>query len=324
MAEKETETPTNPEKEMSLLSHLDELRVRLIISVVALIVFTSISFFWAQDVLEILTLPTKGVKPRVVATVTDPDVAVVFVDPADGTLRVDVEAIQKLNRMEAMIFQLSSSDEDGETSKTLALETGTDLPSLIYLSPMDPFLMPLRVALIMGILLSLVVWVWQIWLFVKPGLTDKESRVVRPLLVGAIVLFPIGASFAYGMFYFIIPLMESWAVSNIETQYNIRDYIKLMTNMMIVFGFIFELPMVIAMLARIGIVTPAFLTHYRRHIYVGLAVLAMLITPADPWTMLMALIPLVVLFEVSVWIAKAMALMRKRDIDEGSGEGDAA
>ena len=55
-----------------------------------------------------------------------------------------------------------------------------------------------------------------------------------------------------------------------------------------------------------------------------LAVVAMLITPADPWTMLMALIPLVVLFEVSVWIAKAMALMRKRDIDEGSGEGNAA
>ena len=70
------------------------------------------------------------------------------------------------------------------------------------------------------------------------------------------------------------------------------------------------------LMARVGIVTPAFLRHYRRHIYVGLAFLAMFMTPADPWTMLAALIPLIGLFEASIFIAAAMALIRARDEEE--------
>ena len=110
----------------------------------------------------------------------------------------------------------------------------------------------------------------------------------------------------------------------IATLYTIRDYMKLMTNMMIVFGVIFELPLVVAVLSRIGIVTPAFLRHYRRHIYVGLAVVAMVITPADPFSMLIALIPLLILFEASVWLSQIMFLMRGRDFEDADEPDSAA
>jgi sec-independent protein translocase protein TatC len=90
--------------------------------------------------------------------------------------------------------------------------------------------------------------------------------------------------------------------------------------MMIVFGIIFELPLVVALLARVGVATPEFLKQYRRHIYVGLAFAAMILTPADPITMIVAYIPLLVLFEVSIWIAQVMALMRRNDEEAAEEE----
>ena len=236
-------------------------------------------------------------------------------DPDGGIVVKNPEFLLEADRSSPLIFEFASGGDEG-TSQALVLGLAAKalpLSGLNYTSPLDPFMMRLKVSLILAILISLPVWVWQIWLFVAPGLTDKEKRVVRPMLIGAIGLFPLGASFAYVMLYLIFSVMLTYQVEGIVALYSIDKYFKLMTNMVIVFGFIFELPLIIAMLARVGIVTPAFLRHYRRHIYIVLALVSMLVTPGDPWSMIAALIPLFGLFEISIWIAGVMAMLRRAD-----------
>lgn len=305
-------------KELTLLGHLDELRTRLIWSVSALVVSTLGCLFFAAPALEFLIRPVTVLAAASAEPAETEEVdQVAFVVGADGTVRLEgPENLRELEQIERLALVLLPTQDD-PTTRTVDIigQGGRKRGGMIYHRPLDPLMMQLKVAVVMGILISLVVWVWQIWLFVAPGLTVKEKSVVRPLLAAAIVLFPIGAAFAYWMFFLIIQVMQRYVVSGIETLYTVQDYLKVMTNLMIAFGFIFELPLVIALLARIGIVTPAFLRHYRRHIYVGLAVVSMLITPADPFSMLMALAPLLLLFEVSVLVAGPMSRMRADDAE---------
>jgi Tat protein translocase TatC len=304
----------NPSRELTLIGHLDELRVRLIIGVTVLFLTTLVSMYFSRPVLGMLLAPLESGEPiskdgRILALSADSNGAVrASMIPAD---RVE-------DRSAAVVWYIPA--QDGATTRTFTMARGGLSAQMV--SPVDPFLMPLKVALVMGILLALPVCVWQIWLFVAPGLTDKEKRVVRPMLVGSIFLFPVGAAFAYAMFFFIMPAMSGWAIGGVQTNYNVRDYLKMMTTMMIVFGFIFELPLIVAMLARVGIVTPAFMRHYRGHIYVVLSIFAMLATPADPISMIAALVPLIVLFEISIYIAGVMKALRDREeakLDEEIG-----
>lgn len=306
-------------REMSLLGHIDELRTRLIISLATLVISVIVCFFFADQTLEILIRPAQLTLDF--SAEPDPDQRIDALNLAvarDGQARViDAEKLFAATEFELNQLNLVLVDQDGDTSGTLInipFGDGKSTKSnIVYDSPIDPLMVQFKVALIMGILISLIVWVWQIWLFIEPGLTDKEKRVVGPMLVWAIFLFPLGALFAYGMVFLIVPMMNTYVVPGIDPLYNIGKYLKLLTTMMIVFGFIFELPVVLGLLARIGVVTPAFLTHYRRHIWVGLAVVAMLVTPADPVSMMVALVPLIALFELSVVISRPMALLRQRD-----------
>ncbi len=306
-------------KELTLLGHLDELRTRLIWSVSALVLTTLGSMFFAAPVLEFLIRPVTimAAASAEPAEIEESDQVSLVVGDDGSVSLAGPENLRELDQIDHLVLELLPTQNDPTTRTVDIIGQGRrKRGGMIYHRPLDPLMMQLKVAIVMGILISLVVWVWQIWLFVAPGLTVKEKSVVRPLLAAAIVLFPIGAAFAYWMFFLIIQVMQQYVVSGIETLYTVQDYLKVMTNLMIAFGFIFELPLVIALLARIGIVTPAFLRHYRRHIYVGLAVVSMLITPADPFSMLMALAPLLLLFEVSVLVAGPMSRMRAREYDD--------
>lgn len=322
---KEKETVSR-EREMTLLGHLDELRTRLIICVGALLVSVIACFFVAQPVLEFLVLP---VSRLVKHAPPEPDEKViartVLVDAETGEMKFQhPEILQKLDKIDHLQVVFVMNDDAGTTFAGPAIGGNPfKTTNIIYSRPFDSVLMPLKVAVVMGIFISLGVWIWQIWLFIKPGLTDKEIRVVRPMLGGAVFLFPLGAAFAYGMFFLVMRVMQNYALSSIETLYTIQDYLKVMTNMMIVFGFIFELPLVIAVLSRVGIVTPELLKHYRRHIYVFLAFVAMIVTPADPYSMMIAFVPLIGLFELSVLISRPMALLKRQadeedDVEEGA------
>lgn len=320
MASTNLEEETNPERELTLIGHLDELRMRLIICVATLFVAVLASFFVANPVLEILIEPVKSLlgpdksHNKLLVLVADPG--------ASGGLKLAPgERLQEKEEHLRAIHIVLPAAENAGTTKTL---TVGDRSNLIYTKPLDPVMMLFKVAIVMGILLSLFVWVWQVWGFIAPGLTLNERKVVKPMLLGGLVLFPLGAIFAYFMLYMVIQIMQTYIVAGIDTLYTIADYLKLMTTMMIVFGIIFELPLVVALMARVGIVTPAFLTMYRKHIWVGLALAAAILTPADPFTMLIAYVPLLLLFELSVIIARFMYLLRAEDEESEPDEASPA
>lgn len=316
---KKRQSAQHAEKEMSLLDHLDELRTRLIIGIVALIVAVAVSWSISRPVLEMIIQPvTRLVKTAPVELQSGAETPLGLIVEPDGAVRVNYpERLAGLERLEEFYLIVPPSDDDSTTIVLALVGAGVSRGAkMIFTGPVDPLLMRLKVAIVLGILVSMFVWIWQIWLFIAPGLTDKERGVVRPMLLGAVLLFPLGAYFAYRMIFLIIVMMQRYVVTGVETLYTAHDYLKFMTTMMIVFGFIFELPLVVAIMARLGIVTPALLNQYRRHIYVGLAVVSMLITPADPYTMIMAFVPLVGLFELSILIAKPMAMLHERGQDD--------
>jgi len=308
------------ENEMSLVGHLTELRTRIIICLLAVALGVGISFFLAKPVLQTLTMPIEALK-------TEPgrEQELVIQVGADGVMRVKdpreapakgpKSAPPTLDQLSHKRFRMDWMADKAKNFPAATLEIGEAPKQKFYYShPLDPVMMQLKVALIMGLLFALPVLLWQIWLFVTPGLTSKERRIIKPLLVGALILFPLGAAFAFSMIKFVLMLMQTYQIHNVDPLLNIFDYLSLLCNLMLVFGFIFEIPLILAIAARIGLVTPQFLSQYRRHAYVVLSIAAMILSPGtDPITMILSLIPLVVLYELSVAISKPMARMHQRE-----------
>ena len=308
------------EREMSLIGHLDELRTRLIISILALFACVFLAFFVSHPVLEFLTRPIRRLE-------RDPgqDQELFLRAEADGTLRMtglrgsDGALIQgpiDPRRLSTHRFWIEFDQDAGTTVTTHAQPIGPPpRHGVYYRKPFDAFMVPLKVSLMLGFLLALPIVLHQVWLFIKPGLRATERKVVRSLLTGAIFLFPLGAMFAFFMVAMVMQMLQRYAPPAIEPLFGIHEYLSVMIMMMVVFGILFELPLVAALASRVGLVTPAMLIHYRRHAYVVLALMAMVLTPADPFSMIMALIPLMLLYEVSILVARPMAYRHQRDLD---------
>lgn len=292
----------NSEGEMSLVDHLGELRVRLIVSLSALVVCTMLAFPLSRPVLEFLTAPVADLEPRIPADRPPLRIQV----EADGRLRLeDVPEIKDAAELKHRPVMLVFPAVDGApTTAGVSVPIGAQGPKLRYPSPLDPFMMLFKVALILGVLAALPIILWQVWLFVRPGLTIKEQKVVRPLLVGGFFMFILGAAFAYGMAQMVLVVMQGYQLDNVEANYDISKYLSLLTTMMLIFGVIFEMPLALVIATRIGLIETRMLTKYRRHSYVGLSVAAMLLTPADPFSMLAAYFPMLGLFELSVLLCK--------------------
>lgn len=304
---------------MSLVGHLTELRTRIIVCLLALILGVVGCFFVSKPILDFLTEPIKKLEQEpgrreVLKLMVNPDGSLRISDPRVAKIDLD-----KISQKRLEIVWLPSPEQKMSTA-TLNWG-GKATQSLYYQKPMDPIMMLLKVALIGGILLALPILIWELWKFIQPGLKKKEQKIVKPLLGGAIFLFPLGAAFAYFMIQLVLKVMQAYAVENVSPLLNVFDYISLLFNMMLIFGVIFEIPLALAIASRIGLITPAFMIRYRRHAYVVLAMAAMIISPgADPFTMIIALFPLIALYEVSIALAIPMARLHSRDQEEEEDE----
>ncbi|MCE5229897.1 twin-arginine translocase subunit TatC [bacterium] len=306
----------NSEREMSLVGHLSELRVRLIISIAALFVAICLSLFVAGPVLDLLTFPIHNLK-------REPGrdrVLTIHVAP-DGTFKIPPSELAQFDPAKISHRQVNYVYFDADKKTTATLSVGEPTNQGVYArNPLAGFLIPLKVAFIVGILLALPVILYQIWLFVAPGLKPKERQLVKPLLFGAVFLFPIGAMFAFMMVSMMMKVLQHYMPPSIEPLIGIDEYLSLLTTMMVVFGVIFELPLIVALGARIGIVTPEMLARNRRIAYVVLTIAAAIITPADPFSMIVGLVPMVLLYELSIIAARPMARMRRGDSEETEAE----
>jgi sec-independent protein translocase protein TatC len=161
----------------------------------------------------------------------------------------------------------------------------------------------------------LPVIIYQVWAFLAPALYKHEKRVVLPVIFGAILLFVSGVALS---FYVVLPLAIGWlmgiakSTDALEPMITYREYFSFAVNMSLAFGLCFELPIVILLLATLGLVTPEFLRRYRRHALVLCVVTGALLSPGDLiWTTMLLAAPLYLLYELSV-ILTALVYRRRR------------
>ncbi|HKH42558.1 MAG TPA: twin-arginine translocase subunit TatC [Solirubrobacterales bacterium] len=170
----------------------------------------------------------------------------------------------------------------------------------------EPFTTTVTISAYAAIVISLPVILYQAYAFVLPALTTRERRVVVPFLIMVPVLFVAGVVFGY---FVVLPAATKFLLNFNENQFNIevraRDYYSFFTLTLGVMGLIFQLPIGILAVTRLGIVTPDQLAKNRRYAYVVLIVLAMLLPGTDPITMLIEAVPLIVLYEGSVLLSRA-------------------
>jgi sec-independent protein translocase protein TatC len=187
---------------------------------------------------------------------------------------------------------------------------------LKYTHPADPFSVLISASFTIGIVLALPVILYQVWAFLAPALYKHEKRVVLPVIFGAIALFVSGVSLS---FYVVLPLAIGWLMKiaantdALEPMITYRDYFSFAVNMSLAFGLCFELPIVILLLATLGIVTPEFLRKYRRHALVLCVVAGALLSPGDlVWTTILLAAPLYLLYELSVVLTVIVYRRRRK------------
>ena len=179
-----------------------------------------------------------------------------------------------------------------------------DLEPLTF-SPTEPFFTTLKLSIYGGILLALPILLYQIYAFVLPAFSPGERRVVLPMLLMVPVLFIAGTVFAY---YVIMPPALNFLLSFNADQFNIEvranEYYGFFVLTLIGIGLLFQIPVGVLAVTRLGIVTPQQLAKNRKYAVLIIAVVAMLLPGTDPVTMLLAMAPLYLLFEVSIQLAR--------------------
>ena len=191
-----------------------------------------------------------------------------------------------------------------------------DNHGLIFTGPMDKFIAQLKVAVMAGAIISCPVWLYQVWMFVAPGLYTHERKYSAMFIAAGTILFLTGVAFVY---YLVMPMAFKFLFTVGGTidkpMISIKEYMSFFTTMTLVFGAAFELPLIITLLGVIGIVNQKFLREKRRFAIVGLAVLCAIITPPDLLSMLMLLGPMWFLYEISILIV-GLVERKKASVNE--------
>ncbi len=177
--------------------------------------------------------------------------------------------------------------------------------TLIATSVISPFLVPRKILLMAAFLLALPVVLYQVWAFVAPGLYSHEKRLVLPLVVSSTVLFFIGVAFCY-FFVFgqVFTFIQGFAPKSITAAPDIEAYLSFVLTMFLAFGLAFEVPVVVVVLARMGVVSIEKLKAFRSYFIVLAFIIAAIVTPPDVVSQLALAIPMCLLYEVGIWAAK--------------------
>ena len=273
--EKKVKKSVKSNEEMSFLEHLEELRWHLV-RISAAVVFGAIFVF----------INVKFIMDKILFAPKY---------PAFITNRAFAWVAQKFN------------------SPDMAINTKPF--SIINYDMAGQFSTHLSIAMIGGIIIAIPYIFWEFWRFIKPALYEKERKHATGAVFYSTLLFMLGVLFGY---YIIVPLSThffgSYRVSEeVVNQINLNSYISSVTTIILGSGVVFELPIVIYFLAKVGLVSSGFLINYRKHAYIVLLLLAAIITPPDVFSMLMVSCPLIILYELGVILAKGI---EKKRIDK--------
>jgi sec-independent protein translocase protein TatC len=266
------------EKSMSFLDHLEELRWHIIRSLIAIVVFTVAALLARDFVWGTLILgPTK---------------------PDFWTYQIFCKLGMLLNSdyfcIDKMPFIIQSRQMTGQMT--------------MYLSS----------SVVIGIICTFPYAFWEIWRFVSPGLYDNERSLSRGAVFFVSLLFALGVLFGY---YIIAPVSVNFLGGfqvdpSIMNEFDITSYVGTMITLILACGLLFQLPIVVYFLTKAGIVTPEFLKTYRKHSIVVILVLSALVTPPDVISQMLVAIPLLILYQISIYISKVVRRKELKIIED--------
>ena len=246
--------------EETFISHLVELRDRLLRAIVVVLLFFIVLMPWAGDIYDLLALPMMKTLP-------------------EGT-------------------------------------------NMIATGVVTPFFVPIKVTLLAAFLLALPFVLYQAWSFIAPGLYTHERRTAIPLVLGTTPLFLAGMAFCYFfVFGVVFSFITEFAPKSIMPAPDIAQYLSFVMTLFIAFGITFEVPVAVVLLARAGIVDVQKLKDARPYVIVGAFVIAAIITPPDVISQFMLAVPMIILYEVGIVLARIMA--RKAEEAERAYDKDA-
>ena len=196
---------------------------------------------------------------------------------------------------------------------------------LIYTAPAELFFTYMKVSALAGVIVSSPVIFYQLWRFVAPGLYEKERRMVWPFVLTSSGLFIAGTAFCYEV---VFPVMFKFfmnlSTSDIVPMLKVNEYLSFSSTMLVVFGLVFETPILLFFLAKIGLINSAMLRKHRRYSILGIVVLAAVLSPTpDVFTQLLMAIPLYVLYEFSIILISRVDKVRARREAEQEAEENA-
>jgi len=264
--------------EMSFLDHLEALRWHIIRSAIAICVFSVVAFVEKDFIFDSIIFAPKN--------------------PNFWT-----------NRMMALL---------SDYLNVPTLKINTHELQLISINMSGQFMVHIWTAIIAGFIIASPYVIYQFWSFIRPALYENERKHATGAVFYMTLLFILGILFGY---YLIVPLsvdfLGSYSISSVViNQINILSYISTVTSIVIAGGVVFELPIIAFFLSKVGILTPAFMKKFRKHSYVVLLIISAIITPPDIFSQIMVCIPLVLLYEVSIFISARVQKANKKKFDE--------
>ncbi len=184
----------------------------------------------------------------------------------------------------------------------------------IYLSPPELFIAYIKISLVLGLVISSPVVLYQLWGFIKPGLKKRERRyIIFAMLMGTVFL-SMGVVFAY---YVIIPMtirfFVTMSVDKVVPAFSFANYVSFVSSLLLSFGLVFELPLLIILLTRLGLVKPDTFKKYRKFVILAIVVLAAILTPPDVVSQVLMAIPMVFLYEFSIIVSSIMYKKREKE-----------
>lgn len=276
--DQEQDETSGGEKEMSFLDHLEELRWHVIRSMVAIVVFTGFAFYYVKWIFSnVILYPAKR----------------------------DFPTWSALCKLGHAVNNPDLCIDDINLVLQSRFVTGQ-------------FTITIVAALIIGLIFAFPYIAWEIWRFIRPGLRLNEQKNSRGAVAAISFLFALGIAFGY---FVICPLMVyvmvNYTISDmVVNEFDITSYVSTFVALVFGTGLLFELPVVIYFLSKIGLVTPKFLRKYRKHSVVVIMIIAAIITPPDPLSMTVISIPLYLLFEISILISARVEKRRLKEEEE--------
>lgn len=277
-----------------LLDHLVELRQRLIISVAAVVVGFIVCFAFSSQIYLLLLHPFE-VAAQLLAVRKE----------SGGHGAFDIQGA--IDLLLTLVGHKTVPAADGEGLK------------LVFTAPLEFFFTKLKLAGFGAVILTFPVLAWQVYGFVAPGLYKRERKAFIPFLLASPALFMLGAALVY---FVILPFVLWFSLSqqitgvgavSVELLPKVSDYLTLVTTLLLAFGLCFQLPVVLTLLGMAGIVNSEMLRTGRRYAIVGVFVVAAVVTPPDPISQCMLAAPIILLYEISIWLVWLMERRRKRE-----------